>query len=190
MFGNLFEFEVVEAFEFQVASSQGISSFTQIVAQIVIAGTDKSSVLGFEIARLMLPPNKPRVFGESGLSGKSVDVAGFRDDPGSVDVANALNGCESLEHSVKLFFNCLVVLLYLLLKQANGRHRNSKLLVDGIRNDLRRSVRIFCRAFNGFGDLFRVFKMVSALFADERGEFFRVHIGKLVNGLEFLDECH
>lgn len=78
--GDLFKFEIVEAFEFRVASSQGISGFTQIIARIAVSGADKSGILGFEITRFMLFSDESRIFRESSLSGKPVDVAGFRDD--------------------------------------------------------------------------------------------------------------
>lgn len=49
----------------------------------------------------MLSPDKSRVFCESSLSGKSVDVADLSDNSGSVDIANALNGSEGLGYGAK-----------------------------------------------------------------------------------------
>lgn len=64
---NLTEFEIVEAPKLRVAFSQRIGGFTEVVAQMMVAGFDELGILGFKAAGLVLRPCKTGIFGKRSL---------------------------------------------------------------------------------------------------------------------------
>ena len=94
VFVDLFEFEVVIAPELGVASSHGVGGFQQIVAEETVAGLDELSVLGLEVAGLVLIPDKAGKLGDGSLGLETVDIADFGDDTSGIDLANARDGCK------------------------------------------------------------------------------------------------
>ncbi len=86
---DLLEFEVIVAPELGVASSHRVGGFQQVVTEETIAGLDEPGVLGLELAGLMLCPDKTGELSNRGLGLKAVDVSGFSDDTGRIDLADA-----------------------------------------------------------------------------------------------------
>lgn len=105
---DLFEFEVVAAWELGAASSHRVGSFQQVVAEIAVAGLNHLGVFGLKVTGLVLVPDKAGKLGGRGLRVETVDIAKLSDDTGGVDLANAGNGGQGIWENLKLLLNGLV----------------------------------------------------------------------------------
>ena len=72
------------------------------------AGLDEPGVLGLEVARLVLRPDKAGKFGHRRLGLKTVDVADFGDNASGVDLADAGDRRQSVWDDFKLLLNGIV----------------------------------------------------------------------------------
>ena len=87
---NFFVFEVIEAFELRVASSQSVCSFAQIVSQMMITAFNKALVIGVKIAGLMLSPDRIGIFSNTCLTRKTVNIVNFSNDPCGIYIADTI----------------------------------------------------------------------------------------------------
>lgn len=84
-------FEVVVAAVLLIASNKRHGSFTQVLPEITITGSDHPTVFSIEWTGLIPFPYQTGVFTKSGLIRKVVDVTDFSDDAGDKDRADTFD---------------------------------------------------------------------------------------------------
>lgn len=185
---DLFEFEVIVAAKFGIASSHGIRSFQQVVTKETVAGLDQVGSLGFKVTGLVLRPNKTCILGNRSLRLKAADVADLSDDTGRVNRTDAGNGSQGIGNDFKLLFNGLFKSLDLKLHSAHsgdgGRHGLINRVVDG----LGKTIRASCSRLNRFGDGFWIGETTVTRFSNVRGQYIQRGISKIVNRIKITDK--
>ena len=129
---DLMELEVIVAPELGVASSHGVGGFQQVVAKVTVAGLNHSCVLCFEVAGLVLCPDKTGILGNRGLGFKAVDIANLSDDTGGVNRTDTGDGSQGVGDDLELLFNGFLQNLDLTLQGTHGSDRYGHGPVNGV----------------------------------------------------------
>ena len=184
---DLLELEVIVAPELGVASSHGVGGFQQVVTEVTVAGFDELGVLGFEVAGLVLRPDKTGVFGNGRLGIKAVNVADLGDDTGRVDLADAGNGGQRVGDDLELLLNGLVQHFDLLFQCPHCGDRNSHRLIYRMIYSNRQAIGISGRGLDGLC-FCRWVCEVAPCFINESGQFIQISAGQLVHRFKSLHE--
>ncbi len=105
---DLFEFEVIVAPEFGVASSHRVGSFQQVVTEISVAGFNHPGMLSLKFTGLVFVPDKTSELGDRGLGIEAANVANLGDNTGGINLANARDRRQRVWDNFKLLFNSLI----------------------------------------------------------------------------------
>jgi len=101
----------VEISIFPIMHPNQVGCLYQVVAQILIAGTNTLNIFGLPFAGLLFVPYQTGELGQGLVVLKPGNLANFGQDAGGIDRANPLERSESLRYRLHVLFNELVQFL-------------------------------------------------------------------------------